>query len=107
MIWKEGRDVAAPEHLAELGRRLGVKDVQAALTDEAVKARLKANTHEAISKDVFGVPTFALGETLFWGQDSLEMMLDYLKDPALFDTPEMRRLSSLPIGTARREVSKS
>jgi len=106
MIWKEGRDVAAPEVLAELGRRLGVKDVEAALADETVKARLKANTEQAIARGVFGVPTFALGEVLFWGQDSLEMMLDYLKDPALFDTPEMRRIHSLPIGTARKEVSK-
>lgn len=106
MIWKEGRDVATPESLAELGKHLGVKDVQAALADEEVKAELKANTDAAISKGVFGVPTFALGETLFWGQDSLEMMLDYLKDPKLFDTPEMRRISSLPVDAIRREVSK-
>ncbi|HEV2333140.1 MAG TPA: 2-hydroxychromene-2-carboxylate isomerase [Gammaproteobacteria bacterium] len=107
MIWKEGRDVTTPESLAELGERLGVKDVQAALADEAVKARLKANTDTAITRGIFGVPTFGIGETLFWGQDSLEMMLDYLKDPKLFDTPEMRRLSSLPVGAARREVSRS
>jgi len=34
------------------------------------------------------------------------MMLDYLKDPGLFDTPEMRRAARLPVGAARREVSK-
>ena len=106
MIWKEGRDVTTPESLAELGKHLGVQDVQAALADETVKARLKANTDTAITRGIFGVPTFGIGETLFWGQDSLEMMLDYLKDPKLFDTPEMRRLSSLPVGVARRELSK-
>jgi 2-hydroxychromene-2-carboxylate isomerase len=106
MIWQEGRDLMAPENLAELGRRLGLQDVQAALADEAVKARLRTNTESAIAAGVFGVPTCLIGETLFWGQDSLEMMLGYLKDPGLFDTPEMRRASTLPVGAARREVSK-
>lgn len=43
---------------------------------------------------------------LFWGQDSLEMMLDCLRDPGLLDTPEMRRASSLLVGTACHEASK-
>lgn len=106
MIWKEGRDVTTPDTLTELGKHLGVKDVQAALADEGVKAKLKANTDAAIAQGIFGVPTFVIGKTLFWGQDSLEMMLDYLQDPKLFDTLEMRRVSGLPVGTARREVSK-
>lgn len=106
MVWKEGRDMMAPQNLAELGKRLGIKDVQAALADDAVKAKLKANTDAAIAKGVFGVPTFLMGEVMFWGQDSLEMMLDYLKDPGLFDTAEMRRIRDLPVGMARKEVSK-
>jgi hypothetical protein len=53
------------------------------------------------------VPSFFLEDILFWGQDSLEMMLDFLKDPALFNSAEMRRVSELPIGTMRREVTKS
>jgi|SRR5579859_1588837 len=106
MVWKEGRDLMDPQNLAELGKRLGIKDVQAALADEAVKAKLKANTDAAIAKGVFGVPTFLMGEVMFWGQDSLEMMLDYLKDPGLFDTAEMRRIYNLPVGMARKEVSR-
>ena len=107
MIWKEGRDLMDPVNLAELGKRLGVKDVQSALADEAVKTRLKTNTDAAISKGVFGVPTFLIGDALFWGQDSLEMMLDYLKHPGLFDTAEMRRVHDLPVGMARKEVSQN
>ena len=107
MIWQEGRDLMAPENLAELGRRLGMQDTRAALADESVKARLKTNTDSAIAEGVFGVPTCLIGDALFWGQDSLEMMLDYLKDPGLFDTPEMQRIHSLPVGMTRREVSKS
>jgi 2-hydroxychromene-2-carboxylate isomerase len=107
MIWKEGRDLQDPKEIAELGRRLHIKDVPVALADAAVKAKLKANTDAAIVRGVFGVPTFLLGETLFWGQDSLDIMLEYLEDPDLFDTTEMRRIRDLPVGTARKEVSKS
>ena len=103
MVWKEGRDLQDPKELAELARRIGVQESQGA--DEAVKARLKSNTEAAIAAGVFGVPSFLLGDTLFWGQDSLDMMLDYLKDPGLFTTAEMRRVSQLPVGTMRREVT--
>jgi 2-hydroxychromene-2-carboxylate isomerase len=107
LAWGEGRDLQDPGVLTELAGRLHIKDIQAALADEAVKARLKANTDEAIARGVFGVPSFFLGEHLFWGQDSLEMMLDYLKDPGLFDTPEMQRVRSLPQGATRKEVKGS
>jgi len=106
MVWKEGKDLQDPAVLAELAQRLHIGDVHAALGDEQVKSRLKANTDDAIAKGVFGVPTFLMGEVMFWGQDSLDMMRDYLKDPDLFETPEMRRVVGLPVGTARREVSK-
>ena len=106
MVWKEGKDLQDPARIEELAHRLHIDDMQAVLVDTRVKSRLKTNTEEAIAKGVFGVPTFLMAEALFWGQDSQEMMLDYLKDPQLFATPEMRRVSSLPVGTARREVSK-
>lgn len=104
MAWKEGRDLQDPATLEELARRLHIEDVQAALADEQVKVRLRANTDAAIAAGVFGVPTFRLGDTRFWGQDSLEMMLDFLKHPALFDSAEMRRVSELPLGTMRKEA---
>jgi 2-hydroxychromene-2-carboxylate isomerase len=107
MVWKEGRDLRDPKELEELARRLHIRDPQAALADERVKARLKANTEGALAKGVFGVPSFLLEDTLFWGQDSLEMMLDYLKDLKLFASTEMRRVSELPVGAQRREVTKS
>lgn len=105
MAWKEGKDLQDPQVLAELARRLDLHDPQASM-DETVKARLKANTEAAIARGVFGVPSFLLGDTLFWGQDSLEMMLDFLKHPDLFESSEMRRAYSLPVGTMRKEVAK-
>lgn len=104
MVWKESKDPERPETLEELARRLHIEDARAVLADAQVKARLRANTDAAIAAGVFGVPTFRLGDTWFWGQDSLEMMLDYLADPTLFDSAEMRRVSGLPEGTVRKEA---
>jgi 2-hydroxychromene-2-carboxylate isomerase len=37
-----------------------------------VKERLKANTAEALERGVTGIPTVAIGDRLFWGDDRLE-----------------------------------
>ncbi|MBT3263735.1 MAG: hypothetical protein HN372_05120 [Acidiferrobacteraceae bacterium] len=33
-----------------------------------------ANTEEAISRGVFGVPAYLIGDQLFWGQDRLNFV---------------------------------
>ena len=43
-----------------------------ALTGDEVKQRLRADTEAAIALGVTGVPTVAVGEELFWGDDRLE-----------------------------------
>jgi 2-hydroxychromene-2-carboxylate isomerase len=37
-----------------------------------VKDRLRAATDEAIERGLAGIPTLAVGEQLFWGDDKLE-----------------------------------
>ena len=39
---------------------------------QSVKERLTAATDEAIERGVEGIPTIAVGEELFWGDDRLE-----------------------------------
>jgi 2-hydroxychromene-2-carboxylate isomerase len=45
---------------------------RAALSDRAVKDALRAATDAAHARGVFGVPTVAVGDELFWGDDRLE-----------------------------------
>jgi 2-hydroxychromene-2-carboxylate isomerase len=99
--WLQGRDVANPDVIAEIAGELGITDVQSALDQPSVKQRLRENTDWAIARGVFGVPTFVVGNELFWGQDGFEMALDYLRDPASFDDAEMRAIDTLPVGAAR------
>jgi len=100
-VFGEGRDLTDPAVIAELGARLGVRDPQSAIADPAVKQRLRENTLWASSRGVFGVPSFVIGEELFWGHDACDMALDYLARPQAFADAEMRRIESLPIAAAR------
>ena len=38
------------------------------------RATYVANTQEAIDRGVFGAPTYALDDELFWGQDRLDFV---------------------------------
>jgi 2-hydroxychromene-2-carboxylate isomerase len=97
----EGRNVSNPVVLNELGRALGLDDVATAISQPSVKLRLRENTDTAIARGVFGVPTTIVDEELFWGEDTTEMLAEYLTNPALFDTSEMHRLRTLPEGVQR------
>jgi 2-hydroxychromene-2-carboxylate isomerase len=47
-----------------------------------VQAAYHANTEAAIAAGVFGVPTFQIGDELFWGQDRLDFVAAALARPA-------------------------
>jgi hypothetical protein len=68
-----------------------------------VKDILRANTEAALARGVYGVPTFAIDDELFWGDDVTDMFLDYLADPALFESGDLSRLRDLPVAAQRRE----
>jgi len=102
-IYGEGRAPGDPETVRVLGKRLGIGHPAEAIQEQAVKDKLKANTEEAIAGGAFGVPTFVVNEEVFWGDDALPMMLDYLANPNLFATSEMKRISNMPMGIIRKQ----
>jgi 2-hydroxychromene-2-carboxylate isomerase len=100
-VFLRGRDVTDPATIADLGHRLNVADPERVLNDATVKQKLRTNTDWAILRGVFGVPTFVIRDQIFWGHDSLDMTIDYLRDPRQFENPEMERIRSLPVGVVR------
>jgi len=99
-IWVEGR--SPNDEWPALCGALGVPGAEVLAMGEGVKAQLRENTDEAIRLGVFGVPTFVVDDHLFWGIDATGMLLDYLDDPQLFDSDEMKRLAYLPVAAARQ-----
>jgi 2-hydroxychromene-2-carboxylate isomerase len=47
-------------------------EVAAGIQRDEIKERLKSNTAEALGRGVTGIPTVAIGDELFWGDDHLE-----------------------------------
>ena len=101
-IWAEGRDVSRDDEWQGLTERLAIADANEAIARPEVKEALRHGTEEATKRGVFGVPTFAIGDELFWGLDATDLLLDYLNDPGLLETGEYARIANLPIAQARK-----
>lgn len=102
-IWGDGQ---LPEGEAWLGLLRELDVAPQALSEQWVKQALRDNTDAAIDIGVFGVPSFSLrnkqGEAeLFWGQDALPMLIEFLRDPTLFSRDDYPRLDSLPAAVER------
>ncbi len=72
--WAEGRDIGDPDvvRAAALQAGLDADELLARAQDPALQQRVAAEWTRVRDEDgVFGVPTFALGEELFWGQDRI------------------------------------
>jgi len=100
-VWRDGRLPDLPIEWAELAHDLGVPDAERRIAVPEVKEELRRNTDEAIARGVFGVPTLAVGDMLFWGFDATGMAADYVAAGCRFDDPEYARVASLPEGARR------
>jgi 2-hydroxychromene-2-carboxylate isomerase len=72
--FRRGRDLSIPAHVLDAAVEAGLdRDAAAsAPADPRIKASLLEATHAAHARGVFGVPTVAVGDELFWGDDRLE-----------------------------------
>jgi 2-hydroxychromene-2-carboxylate isomerase len=100
-IWGRG---GSSDDFAELARGFGIDDVAAASSRVDVKTTLRTNTEAAIARGVFGVPTLAIGDELFWGDDATAMALAYRDDPMLFTRDDYARIDALPMASVRKAV---
>lgn len=100
-VWRDGRLPDLPIEWAELTHDLALSDAGARIASPEVKDALRRNTDEAIARGVFGVPTLAVGDELFWGLDATAMAAEYVLAGCRYDDPEYARVSSLPVGASR------
>ena len=101
-VWRDGRLPDLPIEWAELVSDLGVPAAHERIADPAIKEALRRNTDEAIARGVFGVPTIAIGEQLFWGADATAMAIDYVTGKDSLDDADYARLADLPVGASRQ-----
>ena len=77
----DNRDLSQPETVIQAAQVLGVDAdaLVAAVQDQAVKDRLRAENDAAIERGVFGSPTVFVGDEMFWGHDRLDMIDRWLE----------------------------
>lgn len=82
-MFEKPRNLNVPSEIGEVLAQAGFDPVQfmALINAPSVKDRLKDNTAKAVARGVFGVPTFLVGEDMFWGQDRLEFVAQALALP--------------------------
>ena len=80
--WAEGKDIGDESILVEVAAQVVLDEAEfrAAIHDADNQARLSENWREADDKGVVGVPSFVIGEEIFWGQDRIEYVVDHLRE---------------------------
>jgi 2-hydroxychromene-2-carboxylate isomerase len=77
----EQKDISDDETLAGILRAIDLDPaaVLAAANTTENKAKLRAQTDEAIARGIFGAPSFTIGDELFWGGDRLDDAIAWAK----------------------------
>jgi len=74
--WVEERNMGDADELLKTVQAQGydATALTSAARSEDTAARYQALTDEALKRDVFGAPTYAYNDELFWGQDRLDFL---------------------------------
>jgi 2-hydroxychromene-2-carboxylate isomerase len=84
-VWVHGLHVSEPAVVAQVASGIGLDGAElvARAQRDDTKARLRAQTDDAIARGVFGVPSMEVGGEVFWGYDDFPWLDLYLagKDP--------------------------
>ena len=69
-------DISQDDVLASICRQTGIdaKTFEAGIAQADIKEALKATTDEAIARGAFGVPTFFVGDDMYFGNDRLDLL---------------------------------
>ena len=99
-VWRQGRLPTDEMHWPSLMKEL---DATPEMLDASeVKQQLRINGEMAIAANVFGVPTAVVDNRCFWGLDSTDMLIAYLRDDPFFTSEQLRQAQTLPQGVHRK-----
>ena len=81
-VWVREEDVSDPSVIKSAIKRSegNVAELLSAANQLHVQSVFSENSERAVTKGVFGVPSYVVGEEVFWGQDRLEFLDTFLND---------------------------
>jgi 2-hydroxychromene-2-carboxylate isomerase len=79
-MWEDGLKMDDPAVMAALLNAAGMDGahILARAQEPEVKQQLAANTESAVARGAFGIPTFFVGEDMYFGKDRLAQVEDAL-----------------------------
>lgn len=80
-IWTQRLNLGDAAQVATVLTQAGLDPArfEQLINDENIKETLKNNTDEAVKRGLFGVPTYFVGEDMFFGQDRLDFVAEALR----------------------------
>jgi 2-hydroxychromene-2-carboxylate isomerase len=80
-LWEEGLDVTDAAAVAAVLTKAGfdAEALAAKAQDPAIKQALIDNTERAVERGTFGIPTFYIGEEMFFGKERLGQIEEMLE----------------------------
>ena len=80
--WAEGLDIGEEQVLFAVGEKVGLEQdaLQAAFAAPALVEQMESNWKEAQASGIVGVPTFQVGDEIFWGSDRIDYVLYHLDE---------------------------
>ena len=81
-MWEEPKIMDDPDVIKEALTESGfdAERLMEQMQDPEIKAQLISNTEEAVNRGTFGIPTFFVGEEIFFGKDTLWQVEELLRD---------------------------
>ncbi len=76
--------MTSPANVAAVGATLGLpaSELEAGISSDPIKAKVRAVSEEALSKGIFGSPFFVVDGEPFWGWDRIPMLEKWLESGA-------------------------
>jgi len=80
-MWAEPRNLGDAGEVEAVLKQAGLDagKIFALVGEQEIKDKLKSNSDEAVSRGVFGAPTFFVGDQMFFGQDRLDFVAEALE----------------------------
>ena len=80
-LWEEGLDVTDAAAVAAVLTKAGfdAQSLAATAQDPAIKQAVIDNTEKAVERGTFGIPTFYIGEEMFFGKERLGQIEEMLE----------------------------
>ena len=79
-MWEQSQKMGDPEVIAKVLNEGGLDAAAflALIQTDAIKEKLKVNTQAAADRGAFGIPTFFVGDEMFFGKDRLAQVEEAL-----------------------------